>query len=105
MKTNEVARDGETEPRAGFLRRATIEALEQLRQLLFRDPVAGVAHGDFDGVSSRDHFDRDSSAVVRELHGVRNQVFDRAAELLAIGRYARLLTTHLELDPPFTRDR
>jgi len=50
---DDVLDDGESEPRAAEIARARrvdpVEALGQARQLLARDPLAAVAHGDRDG--------------------------------------------------------
>src|SRR5919112_282994 len=87
VRLDDAAHDREAEPGAAPLGGAGAlpEAVEHVRQVLGRDPRAGVLDGEADAGRVAVGGERDAAAAGRELEGVGHQVGERLLEALGVG--------------------
>src|SRR5207248_6423329 len=88
MALDDLFRDVKAEPQAAVVRRrhlpSAVEALEDLLDLIGRNPDAAVADGGHDGVAPVLDDDVDVAPLGRVLHGILEQVAQDLFQTIAI---------------------
>src|SRR5262249_7703452 len=109
VELDEALDDREAEPGAllalGRLAAALLVAAEELREVLGRDPLAGVLDGDLDLRAEAADLDRDHVALARELDRVRDEVVEHLRDPLGIEAHRLEVARHVELELDLLRPR
>src|SRR5262249_47693670 len=88
VRLDQVADDGEAEPQATVAARVgavdLVKPVENVRQLLGADALAGVTHGQLDELAGAAQPDVDLATGRRELHRVGHEIRDDLVQPVAV---------------------